>query len=333
MMSSIATIHNPILPIEGDRDSIFITCISYEERSVLATRNLSTAYKADGAVIFQSEEYATKGLTSLYHRECVNELTKRSTATAQTALFNIYKPIDLLSKLKRIIESWAKHDVFTRVTLDISALPRQDLLTLHRYIDSHPSRGVVRLLYGEPKKYATEELTESETWLTRGVRSVQSVPFFGGIQFPRRPKLLAIILGHEGERTHITLRRHQPDKLILIPQGDKQHHAGLREIAERENNQILSIYGADALWGRGLPSSGIRETEKAIVEIYNQHRHTHNMFLAPNGTKLQLVGAYLACRRIPEIQITYAVPSLYNWQNYSTGTARLSQMILEPPEY
>jgi hypothetical protein len=204
------------------------------------------------------------------------------------------------------------------------------LLLLTRYIDQHPQRGVVRLVYGEPKKYATEEKNKEDRWLTRGVLSVKSVPQFGGVQFPRRAKLLTVILGHEGERTHITVRRHQPDKIILIPQGQQQHHKGLREIAERENEQIISIYGKDSFWKSGLPSRGVVETERTIQKIYDQHRYTHNMFLAPNGTKLQLIGTYLACRSLPEIQITYGVPAIYNWQKYSTGTTRLCQIILEP---
>jgi hypothetical protein len=248
----------------------------------------------------------------------------------EAIFFELSDPLDLIRKLQLLVSRLTTQEIFRSVTIDITTFPRQALLLLTRYIDEHPHRGVVRLVYGEPKKYATEEKKKEDRWLTRGVLSVKSVPQFGGVQFPRRAKLLTVILGHEGERTHITVRRHQPDKIILIPQGQRQHHKGLKEIAEHENEQIISIYGQDSFWKSGLPSRGVVETERTIQKIYDQHRYTHNMFLAPNGTKLQLVGAYLACRALPEIQITYAVPAVYNWQKYSTGATRLCQMILEP---
>jgi len=250
----------------------------------------------------------------------------------EAIFFELSDPLDLVRKLQMFVKSLTTQQTFRYITIDITTFPRQALLLLTRYVDEHPHRGVIRLLYGEPKRYATEEKKKEDRWLTRGVLSVKSVPQFGGVQFPRRAKLLTVILGHEGERTHITVRRHQPDKIILIPQGQQQHHKGLKEIAERENEQIISIYGQESFWKSGLPSRGVVETERVIKKIYAQHRYTHNMFLAPNGTKLQLIGGYLACRRRPEIQITYAVPAVYNWQKYSTGTGRLSQMILEPVE-
>ena len=161
---------------------------------------------------------------------------------------------------------------------------------------------------------------------------MRSVPGFGGVQYPQYQKLLVVILGHEGERTHITLRRHQPDRIILIGQSQDQHHDGLREIAEKENEQILSLYGEEALWEEKLASRGVLETKKVIETIYDKYRYTHNVFIAANGTKLQLIGAYLACRELEEIQITYAVPSIYNWQRYSAGTKRISEITLDPIE-
>lgn len=321
-----------VIPLKEDHDSLFIACVSYEDRSVLAARKLSADYQTDSVIIFQSAEYRNMGKTPEHLQELLEILRNRSSSKAQELVFSIHKPTDFLGKFREVIYGLAENNPFRAVTVDISTFPRQELLVLLRFIDMHPKRGIVRLLYAEPRKYATEETIADEGWLTRGVRSVHSIPSFGGIQLPQRFKLLVIIIGHEGERTHITLRRHQPDKVILIPQGKEQHHPGLRQIAEHENNQIISVYGPDCLWKYGLPSRGVTETEQVIKEIYQQHRYTHNMFLAANGTKLQLIGAYLACRLIREIQITYAVPALYNWQKYSTGTSRLSEMILEPQE-
>jgi len=331
-MNSLNPVKTSVSPINGVSDSLFVTCASYEDRSVLAARKLSADYKADRAVIFQSVEYRNKGRSPQHFEEIADVLARRSDHKLIEMSFSMQKPTEFLDGFKKLVTEFGEAGLLRAITIDISTFPRRELLVLLRFIDGHPRRGIIRLLYGEPERYATEESNEEERWLTRGVRSVQSVPHFGGIQLPRKSKLLVIILGHEGERTHITLRRHQPDKLILIPQGKEQHHEGLREIAERENKQVISIFGTNSIWDCGLPSRGVVETEQVIKEIYKQHRYTCNMFVAANGTKLQLLGVYLACRSIPEIQITYAVPALYNWQRYSTGSGRLSEMILQPME-
>ena len=315
--------------INGSADSLLITCASYEERSTLSSRLLSPRYQAESAVVFAASEFRDIGKTPQYFQRITKELKSHCRQGPTPIFFDLASPLDLVQKLQMFLANLNSQHALKCVTIDITTFPRQALLLLIRYIDSHPHRRVIRLLYAEPKRYATEESKKGDRWLTRGVLSVKSVPQFGGVQFPRRAKLLVVILGHEGERTHITVRRHQPDKIILISQGLQQHHRGLREIARQENEQIISIYGEKSFWKSDLPSRGVAETERIIKNIYDKHRYTHNMFLAPNGTKLQLVGAYLACRHLPEIQVTYAVPAIYNWQKYSTGATRLSEMILQ----
>lgn len=325
-------VKNSLKATNGSADSLLITCASYEERSTLSSRLLSRKFHTETAVVFGATEFRDIGRTPQYFQTIIDAVRPHCRQEPEPILFKLSNPLDVVRKLQLFLKKLNTQQTFRYVTIDITTFPRQALLLLIHYVDKHPHRGVIRLLYGEPKRYATEARKKEDRWLTRGVTSVKSVPQFGGVQFPRRAKLLAVILGHEGERTHITVRRHQPDKLILIPQGHQQHHKGLREIAERENEQIISIYGQESFWKSGLPSRGVVEAERVIKKIYGQHRYTHNMFLAPNGTKLQLIGAYLACRRLPEIQITYAVPAIYNWQKYSTGITRLCQMILTPPQ-
>lgn len=331
-MQNPKPVEKPILPIDGSKDSLFVACASYEERSALSATRLSQEYRSERALIFASIEYRHVGNTPRYLNEITSIMKARCEEGPAHVPFHTHDAIECLRVFRDTLQGSRLKDSFRAVTFDITTFPREQLLVLLRFIDAHPQRGKIRLLYGEPKRYATEEQAQEDRWLTRGVRSVQSVPGFGGVQFPKLQKLLAVILGHEGERAHITVRRHQPDKLILIRQGRDQHHDGLREIAEQENEQIISIYGSESFWEANLPSRGVIETEQIVDQIYNKYRYTHNVFIAANGTKLQLIGVYLACRRLQEIQITYAVPSIYNWKRYSTGTSRLSEMILEPFE-
>lgn len=329
-MKNPAVVDGLLYPNDGYCDSLFICCSSYEERSALGVRRLSSQYRTNRSIICRSIEYADKGRAPQHFEEINACLKSASHMSPEIAPFEIEGPIGFVRSLGRRIDELHDENPLRAVTVDISTFPRQELLLLLRYLDNHPMRGQIRLLYGEPAQYATEEKNIEHRWLTRGVKSVHPVPGFGGIQLPRLPKILVIILGHEGERTHICLRRHQPDKIVFIPQGESQHHKGLREISAQQNEEIILLYGARNIWNAGLPSRGVVETAEVISEIFRAHRYSYNMFISPNGTKLQLIGAYLAARQFPEIQLTYAVPAVYNWENYSTGTGLLWELTLEP---
>lgn len=317
-------------PIDGNADSLFICCSSYEERSTLGIRRLSRNYRSSYYLICRAREYEDKGAAPTYYEETYSRLKKASDQIVEIDSFAIDDSIGFVSALDRKLKSLDGADVLREVTVDISTFPREELLLLLRYLDNHVNRGRIRLLYAEPAKYATELEDEDKRWLTRGVRSVHSVPGFGGIQFPDRQKILLVILGHEGERTHISIRRHQPDKVVFIPQGKEQHHEGLREISELQSKEILSRYGKQNIWHVGLPSRGVVETAKVVSKIFQTYRYSYNVFIAPNGTKLQLIGVYLVARKFPEIQITYAAPAIYNSEAYSAGTGLLWEIMLEP---
>jgi len=330
-MKNPTLINGLVDPIDGSYDSLFICCSSYEERSALGTRKLSPQYRATHSIICRASEYKDKGKSLEYYEEIMGHLTKVCLTPPQTYLFSIQDSISFVHALAKNVGELQDKNPLRAVTVDISTFPREELLLLLRYLDNNVGRGLIRLLYGEPAKYATEAKNEEDRWLTRGVKSVHPVAGFGGFQLPGRPKILVVVLGHEGERTHICIRRHQPDEIILIPQGKEQHHAGLREISDQQNQEVISLYGEKHIWPAGLPSRGVIETEQAILEIFKKYRYSHNMFVAANGTKLQLIGVYVATRVFTEIQITYAAPAVYNWESYSSGTGFLWEIMLEPP--
>lgn len=93
---------------------------------------------------------------------------------------------------------------------------------------------------------------------------------------------------------------------------------------------MVDLFGKEHFWKTGLSAHGVHETQEAIKNIIQKYRYTHNIFLASNGTKLQLIGAYLAARTHIELQLTYALPAVYNWQRYSRGCGLLWQWALEP---
>jgi hypothetical protein len=302
----------------GEGDSLFITCASYEDRSTAVVERLAESYAAERAIIFYSGEYADKGNTSANHGRITSGLRKISRGVVQEIEFDMSKPIPPMAIFEDMCREQHESSGITSVTVDITTLPRQELLILLRVLDNLPLRPSIRLFYAEPARYGSED---GGGWLTAGVKSVRTVPGFGGIQHPGKSNLLLMFLGHEDERAAITWKRHQPRKtIVFVP--SPSYRAEMNGIVER-THRLLFTKISDTDVRTCLSARGIEETEQAILEIWEQYHNSHFIVVAPLSTKLQTLGIYRAARVKKDIQISYAVPSIYNFMNYSEGVGRI----------
>lgn len=311
----------------GRVDSLFVSCASYEPRTTAVAGRLAEGYRVERVIVCRAKEYLNKGNSTQLFQEVYSSFKGKALTAIHELQFELSRPIEFIRELGKALSD----QISDGITVDISTFPRRELLIVLHLLQTRYSGLDLRLLYSEPGKYATENKDQEKRWLTQGVRAVEPIPGFCGIQYPRRGSLLVMILGHEGERTHITLRRHQPDKVIFLGQSSSQFHEGLREIAEDQNRQMIQQYGEGCFWDTRLSAHGVYETLTELNRIFQQHRYSHNMFVAPNGTKLQALGTYLAARQNPEIQITYAEPVLYNWEVFSEGSGKLWELTLNEP--
>lgn len=311
--------------VEGGADSLFVAWCNFEPRCTNSLEKLDSGYRAVRFAICLTTDYAQKGSTQDHLSRMMSEAELHSLNRPVMLTSPSEQPLTLVDGFVKEFGEFLRETPAANVTIDMTAFPRQELLVLLRYLDSLPSVKDIRLLYTEPLNYATEERKQDNRWLTGGVVSVCSVPGFSGIQYPRRQKALVVILGHEGERTNVTLKRHQPDKVIILKQSRVQYHEGLSAIAETEYHRIVLQYEGRGLetWRNSLPAHGVEETRIELNKIYEKYGQTFNLFVAPNGTKFQLVGTYLAANQIVDMQITYAVPAIINWEGYSKGASTL----------
>ena len=173
-MKNPQLVRSHVNPIDGVSDSLFVACASYEERTVLGVRKLSPRYRAQHSIICRAAEYKDKGKSSKYFEEIHKRLRNCSDAEPDEVQFGIEEPIDFIREFERKLNAHIAENPLQNVTVDITTFPRQELLILLKYLDSHLNRGNIRLLYGEPKKYATEEKNKEDRWLTGGVQSVHS---------------------------------------------------------------------------------------------------------------------------------------------------------------
>lgn len=308
----------PIRQATDRVDDLFVTCSSYEQRTLAVVNALSGDYRARQAAIFVAREYANKGHAPA-HLKLIRQRLRQATPTEPTLVeFDIDRPIPSMRQFEAIYgEQATKHPPLS-ATLDITTFPRQEMLVLLRVLDKMMGLDRVRLLYTEPLKYGSEE---AGGWLTRGVKAVRAVPGFGGIQPPGKRKLLVILLGHEEERAAITWKRHQPRKCVaVLPLPGYRPELG--EAVKRKHYLLFSMVAKSTVQME-VPAHGIEETRDLILRLWEAHKNTHYLVVAPLGTKLQTIGLFEAVRIQPAIQITYAVPALYNYQGFSQKSGQI----------
>ena len=311
----------PIEPIIGGTDDVFATCCSYEDRTLGVVESLSPYYRTRHAAVFVSREYADKGNAPSHLARIQERLSEAMTTKCEVIKFEIDRPLASMREFEAMCGQWAGMHPLNWVTLDISTFPRQEMLVLLRVLDKTVGLSRVRLLYTAPMKYGSEEVGG---WLTRGVKAVRAVPGFGGIQPPGKAKLLVILLGHEEERAAITWKRHQPRKCVVVL-PTPGYRPELTETVEGRHSLLFSMLAASTT-RIGIPAHGIRETRDLILRLWEEHKATHYLVVAPLGTKLQTLGVFEAVRLQSAIQVTYAVPAIYNHQMFSQKTGKLWQV-------
>ena len=321
-MSTVTEITRLRPSTDGSPEDLFICCASYEERSVGAVEIMEPEYQVSQSFVFVSKEYRLRGNTEIHLDRVGSALTKRSNHQPQVVEFAIDRPMQAVWDLDRMLTALSVDSRPTTCTIDISSFPRQELLVLLQFIQRRFPTTILRLVYCSPERYATEE---EGGWLTRGVQALVSVPGFGGVQLPGRKKLLVLVLGHEGERAHITWRRHQPECAIAIRQGTP-YKPGLDAISNELNSLLCATAKGLSVEPRQVAADSVDEVCGILADIYERYRGDYFMVVSPLGTKLQTLGVYRLAASRPDVQITYAVPVWYNWENYSTGVGRIWQV-------
>jgi hypothetical protein len=130
-----------------------------------------------------------------------------------------------------------------------------------------------------------------------------------------------MVLGHEGERAHITWRRHQAEHTLIVMQGEP-YRPGLNAISRKVNSLLCAMANGPQIYHEDLPARSVDGACRILEDIYEAYGSDYYLVVAPLGTKLQTLGVYLFAESRPDVQVTYAVPVFYNWEHYSSGVER-----------
>lgn len=293
-------------------NTLFVCHASYEGRAYGVTN-----HELDGLSISHSAVIGTtKSIESnADYKKCFNDLierlTKVSVSTPQPIKADRHELIKLVRYLDAVLGDVIRASI-QNIIVDMSVFPKDRLWVVLDYLQRVNPNASLYVLYTEPLSYNTEN--NGNGWLSKGVKRLISIPGFNGQQSAEKRTLLVVIVGHEEERVQITIRNTEPDKVLLIRQGDEQY----REDAPRLSDDIVNQLGYDYAHVIDFDEhyvAGSRDylaVINAIKQIHQKHSNSHNIIVATNSTKLQSLGALIACRECRTINAIYAEPQLYN---------------------
>jgi hypothetical protein len=300
------------------RNSVLFCHASYEARS-LGIIEAGAEENIVSSIVCFSEEYGNYPLYRDNKKKLVDGLNLISNGTVLEVEINRDRTVDFLRNIDSLI---SKMDQVSSLDffVDISTFPRDRMICLLEYLMRlKGEESVISFLYTSPASYGSEL---EGGWLTRGVRKMAPIPNFNGKQKTNRKLLLIMLLGHEAERAHITLRNIEPDRVIVISQGgDQLNDDSLNTSIEAQTN-ILRDYQhclSDSYSVGYLDPLCVKEL---ISKIYRDSADEYNIIVSINGTKIQVVGAMLGCMFHREIQIIYAYPHVFNLENYSSSIGK-----------
>ena len=299
--------------------SLYIAHASFEPRATaVATRSLMSLGVVYAFVV--ATRSSLDKISAYRESEArITESLKRQAATVSAIRFNRDQLLEYLRHLHAETEAALSEFNFDAVILDATTFPKDRLWVTIDYIKLRLPETRLLVLYVEPDAYNTEILPSG--WLSMGVKRVAAMPRFNGYQHASRPALLVVIVGHEKERMQITARNIEPQKLVLIGQGPQQHGSTAPTLPS-----ILASYigvdfahiidnGASYFVG-SRDYLGIRA---AIHDIFLRFGEEFNIVISANGTKLQSIGALIACRENRRLTAVYTEPQIYNNDSYSKG--------------
>ena len=301
-----------------------LTALSSHPQSSLALFVCSASFESRSMVVSSALRHAHRCLIA-YNRDYYQVLSdnlgvlKRYFPGAAVCRMSTEDPVQTADAIVQGIDSvWpsAIGDNLVRIGVDITTFTRESLLILMKYIWSRMSPGHrLVLYYNQAREYAIGA-TDSEKWLSRGIREVRSVLGYPGRLLPSRENHLVVLTGFEDRRALSLVSECDPSRLSLgvtdSSDVDSTRHQAINEDRRR---RIQNQFGSAQYFSFGGYDPA--KTDRAIrgeIEVTG----TMNTILAPMNTKLSTVGAALVGCRYPDVQLCYAQAEVYNVLQYSS---------------
>jgi hypothetical protein len=228
-------------------------------------------------------------------------------------------PVNVADIMTDIIREIIKKSIYS-IVVDISTFTHETLLILLRLIyDNREKFYSIYCLYNGASKYSGGDAPE-KMWLSKGCNDVRNVIGYPGMLNPLEKTHLILLTGYEKERAIRLIEILEPD-ILSLGDGNEPIEANHEEAmkffkGEFENEKWKNNFQGITCNTFTFSCRDVKKTIKILNNIVNCNSKK-NYILVPMNTKLSTVAAAIVALRNPKIQVCYAVPEIYNINNYS----------------
>jgi len=300
-------------------DDLYISCISYEQRTTGILEKLDKKYKVDTGLFITNEKFI-KYLEVKENENKIKNILKKSSNFGHTEFFltSIDNPIKIILEIDKIIKKRFADKNKINVTFDITTFPRGEFLTILYFLRHLQNINLLRILYVSPKNYGN--------WLSKGYSRSMIPPFFEGPCHFEKKTALFILTGFEYDRAIELVDELEPTSLIL-----GRPSPGTSEIFRDASEEIINkIKRYRRIIGdiHNIPANNPFLCKESIEKIIMKNIENYDFYIAPLGTKLEAMGVYLAYEKNQNFRIIYPLPLVYNIGDYSEGKRDVYEILL-----
>jgi len=222
-------------------------------------------------------------------------------------LIKVDKLSDYLKIINQIEPLISQLDKKTNFFIDITAFIKPHFFILIKLLKGKMLGGLLNIFYTEPEYYKFNKNLYDEYEYLKGFLDIQSIPGFLGSTSRGEDKILAILLGFEGNISSEIYEDVAPSNLTVI-NGVPSYLQKFKDISILNNSRLIanteSIIYANA-------TDPFKIFNK--LSLLNSNNETKSIVIAPLGTKPMALGACIFALKYPEVRVIYPYP-----ENFST---------------
>lgn len=293
-------------------DTAFVTCASFEERSLVVAQHIN-AELITQAFIFSTD----------FNQKIVETKEKIEAIFAGKSTKYLIPKNDPFYHLKAAYDMAQKIDDcgVKKILVDITTFTHEMLLiilnVLWRKKDMYDS---IEFVYTGAKEYCPDVI-DSRKWLSKGCKEVRSVLGYPGLLIPKKQSCLIILVGFEHERASGLIDKVDPDHLFIgcgITKSayvtSEMHIGPMKEFEAMHKSLLASRTNVSTFEFSAKDIVSTLDSIKRIVEQTKEYNH----IVVPMNTKISTLAVGMAALNDPSIQLCYAEPETYNFDNYSS---------------
>ena len=227
------------------------------------------------------------------------------------------------------------------IAIDVSGMPSYIICIVLNRVREHRSREPQMILYTSASEY-TPTKTEYDEIIAEGHDEIELLPrsmalemaenlvleAFSGYRSQGAKSCLVVFAGYEAHRTAGIVDAINPSILLLLygRPGDSKLEWRL-DLSKRLHKKFERGRRAAT---EVVSTLEVRESLEVLDRYYNYLIDDYDLVIAPIGSKMHSVAAYLFWERFGEVQLTFPIPISYNPQHCPQGASVTYQLKLDP---